>query len=229
MHLLSTSAKHLLVLPGLQFLTALVYIYRLLKTESVGILTFVVLQLFPWRFFFPKRLMSSSVNRFLYEHTEVWMVMSIDSIGYFHVLLNDFVCLLLYCCAVYFPFSLFFSQEHECKLTQEIVALIDREIDLISREVKECNLEGLRKRICTLFLQYIKTPEFNPQVAGLIKVLFLFCSHWTKEKGDGKYWRVFYFTFCCRNCGGILQEVKYSKYIGFTQINLYCPIRKHGA
>ncbi|XP_059703190.1 IQ and ubiquitin-like domain-containing protein [Haemorhous mexicanus] len=61
-------------------------------------------------------------------------------------------------------------KEHECKLTQEIVALIDREIDLISREVKECNLEGLRKRICTLFLQYIKTPEFNPQVAGLIKV-----------------------------------------------------------
>ncbi|OWK59154.1 IQ and ubiquitin-like domain-containing protein [Lonchura striata] len=61
-------------------------------------------------------------------------------------------------------------KEHECKLTQEIVALIDREIDLMSREVKECNLEGLRKRICTLFLQYIKTPEFNPQVAGLIKV-----------------------------------------------------------
>ncbi|KAL9853445.1 IQ motif and ubiquitin-like domain-containing protein isoform 2-T5 [Geothlypis trichas] len=61
-------------------------------------------------------------------------------------------------------------KEHECKLTQEIVALIDREIDLISREVKECNLEGLRKRICTLFLQYIKTPEFNPQVAGLIKL-----------------------------------------------------------
>ncbi|NWT93858.1 IQUB protein, partial [Urocynchramus pylzowi] len=61
-------------------------------------------------------------------------------------------------------------KEHECKLTQEIVTLIDREIDLMSREVKECNLEGLRKRICTLFLQYIKIPEFNPQVAGLIKV-----------------------------------------------------------
>ncbi|XP_058661058.1 IQ and ubiquitin-like domain-containing protein [Ammospiza nelsoni] len=61
-------------------------------------------------------------------------------------------------------------KEHECKLTEELVALIDREIDLLSREVKECNLEGLRKRICTLFLQYIKTPEFNPQVAGLIKV-----------------------------------------------------------
>uniref|UniRef100_A0A803VLN7 IQ motif and ubiquitin domain containing n=1 Tax=Ficedula albicollis TaxID=59894 RepID=A0A803VLN7_FICAL len=61
-------------------------------------------------------------------------------------------------------------KEHECKLTQEIVALIDREIDLLSRDVKECNLEGLRKRICTLFLQYIKIPEFNPEVAGLLKV-----------------------------------------------------------
>ncbi|NXS35395.1 IQUB protein, partial [Pomatostomus ruficeps] len=61
-------------------------------------------------------------------------------------------------------------KEHECKLTQEIVALIDREVDLMSREVKECNLEGLRKRICTLFLQYIKIPEFNPGVAGLLKI-----------------------------------------------------------
>ncbi|NWX25361.1 IQUB protein, partial [Notiomystis cincta] len=61
-------------------------------------------------------------------------------------------------------------EEHECKLTEEIVELIDREVDLLSREVKECNLEGLRKRICTLFLHYIKTPEFNPEVAGLLKV-----------------------------------------------------------
>ncbi|NWV07692.1 IQUB protein, partial [Ptilonorhynchus violaceus] len=61
-------------------------------------------------------------------------------------------------------------KEHECKLTQEIVALIDREVDLMSRDVKECNLEGLRKRICTLFLQYIKIPTFNPGVAGLLKV-----------------------------------------------------------
>ncbi|KFQ85985.1 IQ and ubiquitin-like domain-containing protein, partial [Phoenicopterus ruber ruber] len=61
-------------------------------------------------------------------------------------------------------------KEHECKLTREIVELIDREVDLMSREVKECNLEGLRKRICTLFLQYIKTPKFNPEVARILKV-----------------------------------------------------------
>ncbi|XP_006122704.2 IQ motif and ubiquitin-like domain-containing protein isoform X1 [Pelodiscus sinensis] len=61
-------------------------------------------------------------------------------------------------------------KEHGCKLTHEIVELIDREADLMMRGVKECNLEGLRKRICTLFLQYIKTPLFNPEVARILKV-----------------------------------------------------------
>ncbi|XP_058045882.1 IQ and ubiquitin-like domain-containing protein [Ahaetulla prasina] len=61
-------------------------------------------------------------------------------------------------------------KEHECILTQEIVELIDREADLMMRAVKECNLQGLRQRICTLFLQYIKTPLFNPEVARLLKV-----------------------------------------------------------
>ncbi|NXH12669.1 IQUB protein, partial [Bucco capensis] len=60
--------------------------------------------------------------------------------------------------------------EHKCKLTWEIVELIDREIDLRSREVKESNLEGLKKRICTLFLRFIKTPQFNPEVAKILKV-----------------------------------------------------------
>lgn len=53
---------------------------------------------------------------------------------------------------------------------REIIDLIDREMDLMRRNVKERNLEGLRKRICTLFLQYIKTPAFNPKVAKLLKV-----------------------------------------------------------
>ena len=61
-------------------------------------------------------------------------------------------------------------QEHDCKLTQEIVELIDREADLLMRGVKESNLEGLRKRISTLFLQYCKTPVFNPEIARLLKV-----------------------------------------------------------
>lgn len=63
-------------------------------------------------------------------------------------------------------------QEHDCKLTQEIIELIDREADLLMRGVRESNLDGLRKRISTLFLQYIKTPTFNPEAAKLLKVSF---------------------------------------------------------
>ncbi|KAF1386387.1 hypothetical protein PFLUV_G00094300 [Perca fluviatilis] len=61
-------------------------------------------------------------------------------------------------------------KEHKCQLTQDIVDLIDREVDLMTRGVKAASLEGLRKRISTLFLQYIKTPAFNPEVAKLLKV-----------------------------------------------------------
>ncbi|KAM5255741.1 IQ motif and ubiquitin-like domain-containing protein [Ctenodactylus gundi] len=60
-------------------------------------------------------------------------------------------------------------KEHACKLTQEILELIDREVDLMMRGVKTENLEGLRKRIATLFLHYIKTPLFNPEVARHLK------------------------------------------------------------
>ncbi|KAL6057341.1 hypothetical protein STEG23_019236, partial [Scotinomys teguina] len=60
-------------------------------------------------------------------------------------------------------------KEHECKLTQEILELIDREVDLMMRGVKPHNLEGLRKRITTLFFHYIKTPLFNPEVARYLK------------------------------------------------------------
>jgi hypothetical protein len=43
------------------------------------------------------------------------------------------------------------------------------------RGTKEENLEGLRQRIATLFLQYIKTPTFNPGVVRYLKVkIFIF-------------------------------------------------------
>eukprot|EP00118_Oscarella_pearsei_P001612 m.7913 g.7913 ORF g.7913 m.7913 type:complete len:634 (+) comp20015_c0_seq2:115-2016(+) len=60
--------------------------------------------------------------------------------------------------------------EHDCKLTREIVELIERETDLMLRETKQKNLEGLRKRISNLFLQYIKTPLFNPEISHLLRV-----------------------------------------------------------
>lgn len=61
-------------------------------------------------------------------------------------------------------------QEHKCQLSRDIVDLIDREVDLMARRVKPANLEGLRERISTLFLQFIKTPAFNPEVARLLPV-----------------------------------------------------------
>lgn len=89
----------------------------------------------------------------------------------------------------------FTAKEFDCNLTREIVDLIDREGDLISRGRSEKSLEGwllfnrksrddhltlqpfcimplgLRKRISGLFLQFIQTPEFNPEMASHIKVL----------------------------------------------------------
>jgi hypothetical protein len=66
----------------------------------------------------------------------------------------------------------FTVKEFDCNLSREIVNLIDREGDLISRGRGEDSLEGLRKRISNLFLQFIQTPEFNPEVANHVKVLF---------------------------------------------------------
>lgn len=62
-------------------------------------------------------------------------------------------------------------QEQRCQLTQDLIELIDREQDLMSRSVKASSLEGLRTRITTLFLQYIKTPAFNPEVVKYLKVI----------------------------------------------------------
>ncbi len=61
-------------------------------------------------------------------------------------------------------------KEHDCKLTQEIIGLIDREADLLMRGIKEENIQGLRQRIANLFLQYIKSPQFNPAAAKHLKV-----------------------------------------------------------
>jgi hypothetical protein len=56
-------------------------------------------------------------------------------------------------------------KEFECPLTKEIIELIDREADMLNRGRKEKSLEGLRKRLSNLFLQFIEIPEFNPESA----------------------------------------------------------------
>mmetsp|Transcript_22548 Transcript_22548/g.25369 ORF Transcript_22548/g.25369 Transcript_22548/m.25369 type:complete len:434 (-) Transcript_22548:137-1438(-) len=61
-------------------------------------------------------------------------------------------------------------KEFDCNLTREIVDLIDREADMLNRGRSETSLEGLRKRLVNLFLQFIETPEFNPEAARLQRI-----------------------------------------------------------
>jgi hypothetical protein len=60
-------------------------------------------------------------------------------------------------------------KEFDCRLTRECVELIDREIDMLKRGRGESSLTGLRKRLGNLFLQFIETPEFNPESAQFKK------------------------------------------------------------
>ncbi|CUI15502.1 Hypothetical protein, putative [Bodo saltans] len=61
-------------------------------------------------------------------------------------------------------------KEFECALTREIVELIDREADLLNRGRREKSLGGLRQRLSNLFLQFVETPEFNPEAAQFQRV-----------------------------------------------------------
>eukprot|EP00908_Phaeocystis_cordata_P015653 Transcript_2683.p1 GENE.Transcript_2683~~Transcript_2683.p1 ORF type:complete len:517 (-),score=265.92 Transcript_2683:76-1626(-) len=61
-------------------------------------------------------------------------------------------------------------KEFDCNLSRDIVELIDREADMLNRGRSEASLSGLRKRLANLFLQFIETPEFNPEAARFQKV-----------------------------------------------------------
>ena len=61
-------------------------------------------------------------------------------------------------------------KEFDCTLTRDLVDLIDRESDLLNRGRSGKSLEGLRKRIATLFLQFIETPSFNPEATRFQRV-----------------------------------------------------------
>ena len=41
---------------------------------------------------------------------------------------------------------------------------------MLNRGRSEASLSGLRKRLANLFLQFIETPEFNPEAARFQKV-----------------------------------------------------------
>ncbi|ETV70363.1 hypothetical protein H257_14050 [Aphanomyces astaci] len=62
-------------------------------------------------------------------------------------------------------------KEFECALTRELMELIDREADMLNRGRPAQSVEGLRKRISNLFLQFIENPTFNPEAASLRNIL----------------------------------------------------------
>jgi len=61
-------------------------------------------------------------------------------------------------------------KEFDCKLTRDIVELIDREADLLNRGRKDKSLVGLRKRLSNMFLEFIEQPEFNPEAVQYVKI-----------------------------------------------------------
>jgi hypothetical protein len=56
-------------------------------------------------------------------------------------------------------------REFSTKLTKDIAELVDRESDLLLRRRDPATMAGLRKRLSGLFLQFIETPEFNPEAS----------------------------------------------------------------
>lgn len=61
-------------------------------------------------------------------------------------------------------------KEFDCNLTREIVDLVDREADMLNRGRPEKAFVGCRKRLANLFLQFLETPEFNPEAMRFQKV-----------------------------------------------------------
>ncbi|KAJ3082455.1 hypothetical protein HK102_001665, partial [Quaeritorhiza haematococci] len=99
-------------------------------------------------------------------------------------------------------------KEFDCNLTRDLVELIDREGDLLSRGREPSTLEGLRKRICNLFLQFIKTPEFNPEA-----------TLYQSFPDSGQAWKRDQAVYYCRCC---------TKYLPSTEFYLSTTIRHLG-
>ncbi|KAJ3001444.1 hypothetical protein HKX48_002868, partial [Thoreauomyces humboldtii] len=98
-------------------------------------------------------------------------------------------------------------KEFDCNLTREVVELIDREGDLVSRGREAKSMEGLRKRISNLFLQFIQTPEFNPEAAL-----------YQKFPDAGQSWKRDQAVYYCRSCTRYLSSTEF--YLSTTLTHL---------
>ena len=61
-------------------------------------------------------------------------------------------------------------EPHATALTRDIVALVQREADLLGRGAAPGVLAGTRRRLANLFLQFCETPAFNPEAARVLAV-----------------------------------------------------------
>ncbi len=64
----------------------------------------------------------------------------------------------------------------DCAQKRELLRLLAREADLMRRDVRTRNLAGLRRRIASVFIRIVRSPELNPEIAKYEKV---------KEKREG--------------------------------------------
>lgn len=60
--------------------------------------------------------------------------------------------------------------EFDVPLSRDIAELCDREAEMLGRGRKESSLQGLRKRMANLLLEFVENPEFNPEACRFQKV-----------------------------------------------------------
>ncbi|EDQ87422.1 uncharacterized protein MONBRDRAFT_33333 [Monosiga brevicollis MX1] len=61
-------------------------------------------------------------------------------------------------------------EKYNTSLCAEILDLIQREADMIGRNMTSSVLTGLRQRLLNLFLQFAEDPQYNPEAARLLPV-----------------------------------------------------------
>lgn len=62
------------------------------------------------------------------------------------------------------------DQENPCSLIKEIIELIEREADMLTRGRPDNSLEGLRQRLNNKYLSFIEIPKFNFEAADYQKL-----------------------------------------------------------
>lgn len=61
-------------------------------------------------------------------------------------------------------------REFDSVLCRDVVDLCDREAEMLNRGRGAATLTGLRQRLANLFLQFIETPDYNPEATRFLRV-----------------------------------------------------------